>query len=158
MLQKFSLGPVRLKSRSDFINLLLISCYDGMYPALKESGEWTVYLGRDCRFLDASGKCSIHRESHQSLICKTYDAHSCWYTEAFRKDCYSTMIPFSTERLIWFENKYDLTIKHFKSHQPGMISALTQRFPFIVVIRSLMVALLPGLTGDSPSKRRDYQK
>ena len=108
------LASVRLDSRSDFINLLLISCYDGLYPALKESGEWTVYLGRNCRFLDASGKCSIHKESHQSLICKTYDAHNCWYTEAFRKDSYSTMIPFSTERLIWFEKKYDLISKHFE--------------------------------------------
>ncbi len=108
------LASVRLKSRSDFINLLLISCYDGLYPALKESGEWTVYLGRDCRFLDASGKCSIHKESHQSLICKTYDAHNCWYTDAFRKDRYSTMIPFNTEGLIWFEKKYDLISKHFE--------------------------------------------
>ena len=108
------LASVRMNNRSDFINLLLISCYDGLYPALKESGEWTVYLGRDCRFLDASGKCSIHKESHQSLICKTYDAHNCWYTEAFRKDRYSTMIPFNTEMLIWFEKKYDLISKHFE--------------------------------------------
>ena len=108
------LTTLRLNSRSDFINLLLSSCYDGLYPALKESGEWIIYLGRQCRFQNASGMCSIHKESHQSFVCKDYDAHSCWYTEAFRKDRYTTMIPFNTERLIWFEKKYDLVSKRFE--------------------------------------------
>ena len=110
------LAPVRLNSQSDFINLLLISSYHGVYPALKQSGEWTIYLGRDCRFLDpGTGKCSIHKETHQSLICKTYDAHNCWYTDAFCSENYSTMVPFDTERMIWFEKRYGLIKNRFET-------------------------------------------
>ena len=81
---------------------------------MKDTGEWTYYLSRSCRYLSSeTGMCSIHKELHQSLICKTYDAHNCWYTDAFNPRQYSTMIPFNTERLIWFERRYDLIRKRF---------------------------------------------
>ena len=81
---------------------------------MKKSGEWTIYLSRDCRYLsDENGKCTIHKELHQSLICKTYDAHDCWYTDAFNSEKYSTMIPFNTERLVWLEKRFDLIRNRF---------------------------------------------
>ena len=76
--------PHRLDMQTDFINLALSSCYERIFPALKESGEWTIYLGRSCQFLENSnGSCSIHNAAHQSMICKSYDAHRCWYVNAF---------------------------------------------------------------------------
>jgi Fe-S-cluster containining protein len=101
------LAPLRINQQRDFINLILTSCYDGIFPALKKSGEWTVYLERDCRFLNKTeGKCSIHKAAHQSMVCKSYDAHSCWYIDAFDCQNFSTMIPFNTEKMIWFEKEY----------------------------------------------------
>ncbi len=106
--------PFRLETRNDFINLTLASCYNGIFPALKQSGEWTIYLGRKCGFLDRTeGKCSIHNKPYQSLICKSYDAHNCWYTEAFSSDRFSTMIPFNTDMMIWFERRYRLIENRF---------------------------------------------
>jgi len=109
------LTPQTLNSQSDFINLILASCYNGIYPALKKSGEWTVYLGRSCSYLNnADGKCSIHSDPRQSLVCKSYDAHNCWYTDAFRADHYSTMIPFNTQMLVWYEKRYELIKNRFE--------------------------------------------
>ncbi len=106
--------PFRMESQKDFINLLLVSTYKGVFPALKDSLEWTIYLSRKCSYLeDESGKCAIHTEAHQSLICKTYNAHTCWYVDAFHPEDYTTMIPFNTERLIWLEKRYSLIRSRF---------------------------------------------
>ena len=103
------LAPLTLNRQSDFISLILASCYEGIYPALKRSGGWTVYLGRNCSYLDRlEGKCSIHKAPDQSLICKSYNAHGCWYIDAFSREKFSTMIPFNTDMLIWFEKRYNL--------------------------------------------------
>jgi hypothetical protein len=108
------LVPLRLERQSDFINLILASCYNGIYPAMKKSGEWTIYLGRNCRYLDnAKGKCSIHKAPDQSMICKSYDAHNCWYIDAFCTGRFTTMIPFNTDMLIWFEKRYSLISSGF---------------------------------------------
>ncbi len=108
------MAPLTLDSQRDFVNLLLISCYEGLFPALKSTGEWTVYLRRDCRFLDRrDGKCGIHGEARQSLICKSYDAHNCWYIDAFDENCSASLIPFNTERLIWLEKTYGLIGERF---------------------------------------------
>ena len=103
------LTPFDMKKRSDFVNLSLISCYNGIFPALKKSGEWTIYLERDCRYLNSiEGKCTIHNTQQQSMICKSYDAHTCWYINAFSENQFTSMIPFNTEMLIWFEKKYNI--------------------------------------------------
>ena len=108
------LAHLRLESPADFINLALASCYDGLFPALKESGEWTVFLGRACRFLDgAAGTCSIHGSPRQNMVCKTYDARRCWYVRAFSDERRTTLIPFSTEMLLWFERRYGLMERRF---------------------------------------------
>ena len=94
----------------------MASCYHGIFPALKKSGEWTVYLGRSCRYLQSEeGKCSIHTDPRQSLICKSYDAHNCWYIDAFSREKYTAMIPFSTEMLIWYEKRYKLIENRFST-------------------------------------------
>ncbi len=106
------LAPLKLDRQSDFVNLILSSCYEGIFPALRKSGDWTVYLSRDCSFLDKSlGKCSIHKSPGQSLICKSYDAHKCWYVDAFNHEKYTTMIPFNTSMMIWLEKKFNF-IQH----------------------------------------------
>jgi Fe-S-cluster containining protein len=81
---------------------------------LKQSGEWTIYLQRDCNFLDkTTGKCSIHGAPVQSMICKSYDAHRCWYVNAFSTEEFSTAISFNTDMLIWFEKRYKLIENNF---------------------------------------------
>ena len=108
------LAPLRLESRNDFVNLVLASCYNGIFPALKKSGEWTIYLGRGCRFLDENeGKCAIHDTPGQSMVCKSYDAHACWYVDAFAADRFRTMIPFHTDMLIWYEKRFGLIANRF---------------------------------------------
>lgn len=108
------LAPLRLTSQSDFINLILTSSYNGIFPVYKKTGEWTFYLKRDCSYLGKpNGQCTIHKESHQSLICKSYDAHTCWYVEAFSTERYTTMIPFNTDMIIWFEKRYKLIDEGF---------------------------------------------
>ena len=108
------LAPLTLESRRDYVNLLLISCYEGLLPALKSTGEWSVYLRRDCRFLNRKdGRCGIHGTEQQSKICKSYDAHNCWYADAFDETCSASMIPFNSDRLIWLEKTYDLISKKF---------------------------------------------
>lgn len=113
------LSGLWLERQSDFIALLTSSCHEGFFPALKKSGEWVLYLSRNCGYLDReNGKCLIHKSQSQSLICKSYDAHRCWYIDAFSRDRYSTLIPFTTEMLIWFEKKYSLIENGF-SFAPG---------------------------------------
>lgn len=108
------LAVLRLENRSDFINLILTSSYDGILPVLKDTGEWNFYLKRDCRYLSKTdGRCKIHKDSDQSLICKSYNAHTCWYIEAFSPEIFSTMIQFNTEMIIWYEKKYKLIEKRF---------------------------------------------
>ncbi|MDA3810832.1 MAG: hypothetical protein PF518_10970 [Spirochaetaceae bacterium] len=108
------LTPLRLNDQSDFINLILSSCYNEIFPVLKKSGEWAYYLERDCSFLDQKdGRCTIHKAPHQSMICKSYDAHNCWYVDAFSQEKYSTMIRFNTEMIIWFEKRYKLIENKF---------------------------------------------
>lgn len=109
------LAPFYLEERNDFVNLTLISCYNGVFPAMKKSGEWTIFLERDCRFLDIiEGKCSIFNTASQSLICKSYNAHNCWYLDAFSTETFTSMIPFNTEMIIWFDKKYGLLSNDFK--------------------------------------------
>lgn len=109
------LTPLKLENQNDFINLLLISSYNGFFTGLKKSGEWTVFLERKCAFLDRTeGKCSIHGEPAQSLICKSYDSHNCWYLGAFDREKYTSMIRFSTDMLIWYEKRHDLLKNRFE--------------------------------------------
>ncbi len=104
-----------MEKQRDFIDLLLLSCFDSIFPALKESGEWIIYLGRKCGHLDEAGaKCSIHMSSEQSLICKAYDASSCWYRGAFNPKRRRTLLPFCTEGLIRLEKRYELIENRFK--------------------------------------------
>ncbi len=107
------MSAVYLEKQKDFIDLILSSCYNGIYPALKPSGEWTIYLGRDCSNLGADGKCEIHKSSYQSLICKSYDAHKCWYTGAFNTEKFSSLVRFDTGMLVWFEKRYGLIQNRF---------------------------------------------
>ena len=108
------IAPFYMNKLSDFANLSLLSCYSGIFPALKRSGEWIIYLERNCSFLDnASGKCSIHGAAHQSMICKSYDAHNCWYIDAFSKDQFTSLIPFNTEMMIWLEKSFGLMENNF---------------------------------------------
>ena len=101
--------------QSDFITLILASAYDGIYPAMKKSGEWVIFLGRKCRFLNSSdGKCLIHKQAHQSMICKSYNAHECWYVKAYTSEENRKMIPFSTEMLVHLEQKCSLLSRRFK--------------------------------------------
>ncbi|MBN2658167.1 MAG: hypothetical protein JXR86_13995 [Spirochaetales bacterium] len=112
------LAPLRLSSRKDFVDLLLLSTYGDIFPGLKPSGEWTVYLKRACGFLQSDeGKCAIHGGQDQSMICKSYDSHNCWYIDAFNPHRYTTMIPFSTSMLIQLEKDYQL-IKHRFDREP----------------------------------------
>lgn len=114
--ENLPLSPLELNSQKDFINLILSSSYNGIYTVLKRTGEWTFYLKRDCSFLNKqNGKCMIHKSSNQSKICKSYDAHTCWYVEAFNTDKFSTMIPFNTQMIIWYEKKYKFIDKKFNA-------------------------------------------
>ena len=47
------------------------------------------------------------------MICKSYDAHNCWYMDAFDETCSASMIPFNTDRLLWLEKTYGLISKRF---------------------------------------------
>lgn len=112
--ENLPLAPLWLNKQNDFIDLILTSSYNGIIPVLKKTGEWTFYLKRDCSFLGKpEGQCTIHKATHQSLICKSYDAHTCWYVEAFSSEKYSTMIHFNTEMIIWYEKRYQLIEKRF---------------------------------------------
>ncbi|GIG23016.1 hypothetical protein Cch01nite_37400 [Cellulomonas chitinilytica] len=58
--------------------------FDGIELGLSSSGEWSVYYGRPCRFLDtAAGLCTIHATERQPQICRTYNPYTCWYKRAF---------------------------------------------------------------------------
>ncbi len=98
------LDILKLQNYSDMVNLQLSSVFRDIYLVLKKSGEWNLYLRRNCLFVDAdSGKCLIHAMPNQSLICKSYDAHRCWYKEAFKAHS-STLIKFTGGMLDDFEH------------------------------------------------------
>ncbi|MBN1648763.1 MAG: hypothetical protein JW874_12085 [Spirochaetales bacterium] len=102
------LTSYRIGSRYDFIQLCLLACYRNILICLKKGSEWSVYYSRPCSFLNIqNGKCQIHAQPSQSMICKSYDAHNCWYQEAFRETENETMIQFSLDRLIWLGQEYD---------------------------------------------------
>jgi hypothetical protein len=47
------------------------------------------------------------------MICKSYDAHNCWYVNAFNTEKYTTMIRFNTDMIMWLEKRYKLIEKKF---------------------------------------------
>ncbi|MBN2536331.1 MAG: hypothetical protein JXB88_25840 [Spirochaetales bacterium] len=99
---------MQLETRTDFLNLALLSCYHHIRLGLKKSGEWTVYFQRDCRFLDTvTSKCRIHGIENQSFICKSYDAHKCWYRPAFQSHQNEELILFDLDRLLLLEKETD---------------------------------------------------
>ena len=90
-----------LKNRADFISLAILSCYPHLQLGLKKSFEWTVYYKRNCSFFnESSRKCRIHGLAAQSIVCKTYDAHNCWYREALHTTSGKELILFDLERLL----------------------------------------------------------
>jgi hypothetical protein len=102
------LTSIRLETRTDFLNLALLSCYHHIRLGLKNSGEWHIYYHKDCRFLDPiSSQCRIHGAETQSLICKTYNAHACWYRQAFDSDQNERLILFDLHRLLQREKKIE---------------------------------------------------
>lgn len=108
------LAQLRLNNQSDFIKLIQASCYEDVFPVLKKTGEWAFYLERDCSFYQKEeGSCSIHKASHQSQICKSYDAHNCWYIDAFGPSDFNTMIRFDTKTIIRFEKSLNLIKNRF---------------------------------------------
>lgn len=112
--ENLPLAPLLLNSQKDFVSLILTSSYNGIIPVLKKTGQWTFYLKRDCNYLGKpEGQCTIHKASHQSLICKSYNAHTCWYKEAFSTEKFSTMIRFNTEMIMWYEKRYKLIENKF---------------------------------------------
>jgi hypothetical protein len=97
---------LRFETRSDFIKLALLACYPEIGLGRKESGEWTVYYKSPCAFLNpASSACGIHGLAAQSLICKSYDAQTCWYRGAFRDAQNRALIRFDLPRLLWLEKR-----------------------------------------------------
>ncbi len=103
------LASLRLESRMDFMNLALLSCYRHIRLLRKNHGEWTVYYARNCLELDGlTSQCLIHASPRQNLICTSYDAHTCWYREAFAGPQNDRAVFFNLERLIYLEKKTDL--------------------------------------------------
>lgn len=106
------LTSIRLSNRTDFINLTLLACYRNILLGLKKSGEWSVYYKMNCRYLDLkTTKCRIHSNGFQSLICKSYDAHNCWYKPAFKNGENEDIIFFDLSRLLELE-KYTGFLKN----------------------------------------------
>jgi hypothetical protein len=68
-----------------------------------------VYYAKNCGALDGvTSQCLIHGAPQQNLICKSYDAHACWYREAFVTPQNDQAIFFDLERLMFLEKKTDL--------------------------------------------------
>jgi hypothetical protein len=68
----------------DLDNALYLLNFDGIRLGLSASGEWSVYYGRPCRFLDRrDATCTIHGTDRQPNICATYNPYSCWYRRVF---------------------------------------------------------------------------
>jgi hypothetical protein len=58
--------------------------FDHISLGLSHTGEWSVYYGRPCRFLDdRDATCTVHATERQPNICATYNPYSCWYRRAF---------------------------------------------------------------------------
>jgi hypothetical protein len=103
------LTTMKLENRTDFLNLALLSCYDKIRLGLKKSGEWVVYYHQSCRFLHPEAfQCTIHGLDTQSLVCKTYNAYTCWYKPAFITNQNKKIIFFNLSRLCALEKRADL--------------------------------------------------
>lgn len=103
------LAALRLESRTDFMNLALLSCYDHIRLLRKKHGEWTVYYARPCRDLDpVTSRCRVHGLPRQNMVCKSYDAHACWYRRAFAFPQNDRAVFFNLDRLFFLEKKTDL--------------------------------------------------
>ncbi|KGE72648.1 hypothetical protein DC28_06230 [Spirochaeta lutea] len=109
------LAELRVDTREDLERLAGLSAFQGILPALREDGNWWLFLRRDCRFLTSTtGMCSIHNTPEQPRICSTYSPYTCWYRRAFPSlgtlprtpepgpiGANTTMIQFNPERLEW---------------------------------------------------------
>ncbi len=141
------LDILKLNNYSDMVNLQLSSVFRDIYPVLKKSGEWNLYLRRKCLSVDAdSGKCLIHAMPNQSLICKSYDAHRCWYAEAFRADS-STLIKFTGEMLDEFE--------HFLTSDKGKFDC--ESYDFVSVKSEIIDDFKKSVSTDSNNKKEYRQ-
>lgn len=61
--------------------------FDGIELGLSTNGDWSVYLRRPCRYLDAESLgCNVHGTDLQPHICAHYNPYSCWYRTALTGD------------------------------------------------------------------------
>ncbi len=131
---------LRFETRTDFIKLALLACYPEIGLGRKESGEWTVYYKAPCAFLNpASSKCGIHGLGTQSLICKSYDAHTCWYRDAFKNTENHALIRFNLPRLLWLEKRTRFSRDGSVKTQP----------PPAAIIKAFAALPLPGVAWNS---------
>ncbi|MBN2444708.1 MAG: hypothetical protein JXJ04_25355 [Spirochaetales bacterium] len=109
---------MRLENRTDFMNLALLACYDNIILGFKKSGEWSVYYNKTCKFLNpVTSMCTIHGSASQSYICKTYDAHHCWYKPIFVDREIEDFIFIDFHRLLSLEKYMDFIHKGFDNNE-----------------------------------------
>lgn len=107
------LTTIPVQTSYDFFGMLVLSFFPNVQVCLKRSLEWVVFLQQNCRFLQKqSGKCSIHAQADQSLICKSYDAGACWYKQAFGSRQNGKMVHMDTARLL-------MLYEHLKTNGMG---------------------------------------
>lgn len=148
------LDELRLDERSDFVQLALLCCYDNLLAALKQKGIWGLYFKNSCRFLENDGKCAIHGRENQSLICKSYNAHRCWYKNSLSTTENDHLIQFDLERLFWLEDQMGL-FKSGETHwslEREQIIQLFKKMPLLKKERQKQIAL------ETPSLFLDFAK
>lgn len=96
------LCEVEVETKLDLELLYYFASFQGIVPALKDSGCWVLYFNAFCtRFDQESHRCVVHGTNKQSTICYEYSPYSCWYRKAFKSGQTPSLIRFDLSRLAY---------------------------------------------------------
>jgi len=143
------LTHLSFRSRTDFLALAMLACFRNIILGQKETGEWTIYYHQNCMFLDTHFfRCTIHGLDTQSVICKSYDAHTCWYRPAFSDTRNRTLILFDLPRLLWLE-------KHTRFLRDGTVIGQPSRTRMIMAFNAMPLSTETRMAQKVPALRKN---
>jgi hypothetical protein len=76
--------------------------FDRIELGLSSTGEWSVYYGYPCRFLDRQDfTCHVHNAPQQPEICVHYNPYQCWYRRVMTASVSDDFVRLDRQRLAY---------------------------------------------------------
>lgn len=101
----------QIRTLVDLDHAIYLLNFERIELGISPSGEWSVFYGYPCRFLDTRNPsnylCTIHGRELQPQICVHYSPYTCWYRKALGADPAPDFLRIDRKRMEWIAERVE---------------------------------------------------